>query len=51
MENEKSRGDTQTHKQQSDLASLCLFFQNKESRLKMSLLQLQGLEHKCLQYY
>jgi hypothetical protein len=28
------RGDTQTHRQQRDLISLLLFFQNKESRLK-----------------
>jgi hypothetical protein len=28
------RGDTQTHRQQRDLISLFLFFQNKESRLK-----------------
>jgi hypothetical protein len=28
-------GDTQTHRQQGDLKSLLLFFQNKESRLKI----------------
>jgi hypothetical protein len=31
------RGDTQTHRQQDDLISLFLFFQNEESRLKIHL--------------
>jgi hypothetical protein len=30
------RGDSQTHRYHSDLINLLLFFQNKESRLKMS---------------
>jgi hypothetical protein len=34
IENQKFKGDTQTHRWQGDLISLCLFFQNKESRLK-----------------
>jgi hypothetical protein len=29
-------GDTQTHRQQGDLICLLLFFQNKESRLKIT---------------
>jgi hypothetical protein len=32
-----SGGDTRAHRQQGDLISLLLFFQNKESRLKMDL--------------
>jgi hypothetical protein len=33
-------GVTQTHRQQGDLISLLLFFQNKESKLKMDSMRL-----------
>jgi hypothetical protein len=35
LEHKKIRGDTQARREQSDFITLCLFFQNKESRLKM----------------
>jgi hypothetical protein len=41
VDKEDTHTDTQTytHKQQSDLISLLLFFQNEESRLKMKMLK------------
>jgi hypothetical protein len=40
-------GDTQTHRQHGDLISLIPFFQNKESRLKIS----SYLSHKVFMYF